>query len=110
MQPCGFGRRRPSAPTCPRPSLPPRASAQPANRAQVEVLRRAAEFSAPLLVLAAGADRIADATAARAFIDASRSTDKKLVVYDGFRHEIFNERERERPIAEAVGWLTAHAA
>jgi len=80
------------------------------NRAQVEVLRRASEFSAPLLVLAAGADHIADATAARAFSDASRSTDKRLVVYEGFRHEIFNERDRDRPIAEAVGWLAAHAA
>jgi len=80
------------------------------SRAQVEVLRRAGEFSAPLLVLAAGADPIADATAARAFADASRSPDKRLVVYEGFRHEIFNERERDRPIAEAVGWLTAHAA
>jgi len=79
------------------------------NRAQVEVLRRAGEFQGPLLVLAAGADRIADASAARAFVDAARSTDKRLEVYEGFRHEIFNERERDRPIAEAVAWLTAHA-
>jgi alpha-beta hydrolase superfamily lysophospholipase len=80
------------------------------SRAQVEVLRRAGEFSAPLLVLAAGADPIADPTAARAFTDASHSTDKRLVVYEGFRHEIFNERDRDRPVAEAVGWLAAHAA
>jgi len=79
------------------------------NRAQVEVLRRAGEFQGPLLVLAAGADSIADASAARAFVDAARSTDKRLEVYEGFRHEIFNERERDRPIAEAVAWLTAHA-
>jgi alpha-beta hydrolase superfamily lysophospholipase len=79
------------------------------NRAQVEVLRRAGEFQAPLLVLAAGADRIADPAAARAFTDAARSTDKRLTVYEGFRHEIFNERERDRPVAEAVAWLVAHA-
>ncbi|MFO0585332.1 MAG: alpha/beta hydrolase [Anaeromyxobacter sp.] len=78
------------------------------NRAQVEVLRRAGEFQAPLLVLAAGADRIADASAARAFVDAARSPDKRFEVYDGFRHEIFNERERDRPITEAVAWLAAH--
>ncbi|MFT3914613.1 MAG: alpha/beta hydrolase [Anaeromyxobacteraceae bacterium] len=78
------------------------------NRAQVEVLRRAGEFQAPLLVLAAGADRIADASAARTFVDAARSLDKRFEVYDGFRHEIFNERERDRPIAEAVAWLAAH--
>jgi alpha-beta hydrolase superfamily lysophospholipase len=79
------------------------------NRAQGEVLRRAGEFGAPLLVLAAGADPIADAGAARGFTDAARSPDKRLVVYEGFRHEIFNERERDRPIGEAVGWLLAHA-
>lgn len=79
-----------------------------AGRAQVEVLRRAGEFEAPLLVLAGGADRIADVNAARAFVDTARSPDKRLVVYEGFRHEIFNERERDRPTAEAVSWLAAH--
>jgi alpha-beta hydrolase superfamily lysophospholipase len=78
------------------------------GKAQVEVLRRAGEFTAPLLVLAAGADRIADAAAARAFVDAAGSSDKRLEVYAGFRHELFNEAERDRPIAEAVGWLRGH--
>jgi alpha-beta hydrolase superfamily lysophospholipase len=80
------------------------------TRAQGEALRRAPEFAAPLLVLAAGADRIADAAAARAFVDAAGSRDKRLVVYDGFRHEIFNEVRRAEPIGEAVAWLSAHAA
>jgi alpha-beta hydrolase superfamily lysophospholipase len=72
------------------------------------VLRRAGEFTAPLLVLAAGADRVADPAAARAFVDAAGSADKRVEVYAGFRHEIFNEVERDRPIAEAVAWLGAH--
>lgn len=79
------------------------------TRAQAEALRRAGEWTAPLLVLAAGADRIADPAAARAFVDAAPAADKRLVVYEGFRHELFNEVERERPIAEAVAWLSAHA-
>lgn len=79
------------------------------TRAQVMVLRRAPRFEAPLLVLAAGADRIADVAAARAFVDAARSADKRLSVYDGFRHEIFNEIERDRPIAEAIAWLSSHS-
>jgi alpha-beta hydrolase superfamily lysophospholipase len=80
-----------------------------ATRAQREVLRRAPEFRAPLLVLAGGDDRIADASAARAFVDAAASTDKRIVVYDGFRHEIFNEVRRSEPIGEAVAWLVSHA-
>ena len=73
------------------------------------MLRRAPEFTAPLLVLAAGAHGIADVSAARAFVDAAGSSDKRLVVYDGFRHEIFNEARREQPIGEAVAWLEKHA-
>lgn len=79
------------------------------RRAQQEVLRRAAEWTAPLLVLAAGADTLADPAAAQAFVEAARAEDKRLIVYAGFRHEIFNEVERERPIREAVNWLSAHA-
>jgi alpha-beta hydrolase superfamily lysophospholipase len=78
-----------------------------AGRAQQEVMARAAEFRAPLLVLAAGDDTIADSAAARRFVETVRSKDKQFVLYPGFRHEIFNEVERARPIAEAVGWLTA---
>lgn len=80
------------------------------TRAQVEVLRRAGEWRAPLLVLAGGADRIADVAAGRAFVEAARSEDKRFVVYDGFRHELFNELDRARPIADAIAWLTARSA
>jgi urease gamma subunit len=57
-------------------------------------------------VLAAGADTIADAAASRAFVEAVQSKDKRFVLYPGFRHEIFNEVERDRPISEAVAWLS----
>ena len=88
-----------------------RLAGTPRRRARrLAVLRGASGFEAPLLVLAAGADRIADVAAARAFVDAARSADKRLVVYDGFRHELFNEVERDRPIAEAVAWLKSHSA
>ncbi len=79
------------------------------SRAQLEALRRAAEIELPLLVLAGGADEIADVSAARAFIESARSRDKRMVVYDGLRHEIFNEVRRQEPIGEAAAWLTAHA-
>lgn len=77
--------------------------------AQGEVLRRASEFDAALLVLAAGSDRIADPAAARSFVDGAASRDKRLVVYDRFRHEIFNEVGREEPIGEVVAWIRERA-
>jgi len=76
------------------------------TRAQGEVLRRAGEWRAPLLVLAAGDDRVAETSAAQAFVDAASARDKRILVYEGLRHEIFNEVEREKPISEAVAWLS----
>jgi alpha-beta hydrolase superfamily lysophospholipase len=78
------------------------------TRAQQEVLRRAGEIDAPLLVLAGGADRVADVETTRRWFEQVRSADKRLQVYDGFRHEIFNETDRRRPIEEAIAWLAHH--
>ncbi len=80
------------------------------RRAQEEVLRRAGEFRAPLRVLAAGADRVADLAATRRFVELAGSADKRLTVYEGLRHEILNERDRARPIGDAIAWLSEHAA
>jgi alpha-beta hydrolase superfamily lysophospholipase len=77
--------------------------------AQEEALRRAPSLQAPLLVLAGGADRIADLRVTRRFVEVAGSRDKRIVVYDGFRHEIFNEVRRDEPIAEAIAWLESHA-
>jgi alpha-beta hydrolase superfamily lysophospholipase len=77
--------------------------------AQREALRRARELDVPLLVLAGSDDQIADVAGARAFVEAAAARDKRIVMYDGFRHEIFNEVRRQEPIGEAVAWLTAHA-
>ncbi|HSN90225.1 MAG TPA: lysophospholipase [Anaeromyxobacteraceae bacterium] len=77
-----------------------------AGRAQGEALRRAGEFEAPLLVAAAGADRVADLEATRRWYGEVRSADRTLQVYEGFRHEIFNEVERHRPIEAVVRWIS----
>jgi alpha-beta hydrolase superfamily lysophospholipase len=76
------------------------------TRAQETVQRRAAEWKAPLLVLAAGDDRLASPAAARAFVEKASSADKGFRVYEGFRHEIFNEAGRDRPVGEALAWLS----
>ena len=77
--------------------------------AQREVMAAAPRFSDPLLLLAGGGDRLTDVTVTRRFFDAAGSSDKKLVIYEGFRHELFNERERERPLGDAVAWISARA-
>jgi alpha-beta hydrolase superfamily lysophospholipase len=77
------------------------------NRVQEEVLRRASEFVTPMLMVSPGADPIADARAARAFFDAATAKDKEFKTYDGFRHESFNEVERDRPLGDVAAWIAA---
>jgi alpha-beta hydrolase superfamily lysophospholipase len=77
--------------------------------AQREVLAAAPGFDAPLLLLGGGDDRIVDGQASHRFFEAAASTDKKLVIYEGFRHDLFNERGRERPLADVVAWIQARA-
>jgi alpha-beta hydrolase superfamily lysophospholipase len=79
------------------------------QRAQQELLGRASGFVHPVLVMLGTADAIADPAAGRTFFEALRSPDKELRTYPGFRHELFNERERDRPIADAVAWIRARA-
>lgn len=80
------------------------------QRVQRRLVDDARRFDYPLLVLAGTGDVVADPAAMRAFYEAARSSDKALRMYDGFRHELFNERERERPIGDAVAWIVARAA
>ena len=77
------------------------------TRAQQEALHRAGEFRHPLLTLLGGGDTIADPAAGQAFHAAAASPDKHLQVYPGFRHELYNEVGRDRPITDTVSWISA---
>jgi alpha-beta hydrolase superfamily lysophospholipase len=76
------------------------------GRAQEDLRRNWARFDRPLLLLLGTGDRIADGAAASEFFAAAASKDKTLREYVGFEHEIWNERERARPIGDAVAWIS----
>jgi alpha-beta hydrolase superfamily lysophospholipase len=80
-----------------------------ASAAQAALFPRMKEFRHPVLVLAGSADRIADPSAGEAFADQAGTGDKAFRLYEGFRHEIWNERERERPVSDAVAWIATRA-
>jgi alpha-beta hydrolase superfamily lysophospholipase len=80
------------------------------QRAQEEVARRAGSFSQPFLVQVGTGDAIADPEAASAFVAAAASKDKELRRYEGLRHEIYNEVQRDRTVGDAVSWISARAA
>jgi alpha-beta hydrolase superfamily lysophospholipase len=75
------------------------------TEAQQQVFDGAPEIRLPLLVLVGDADRIADPDRTRALYERLGSEEKKLVVYPGFFHEVFNEVERARVVDDLLGWL-----
>jgi lysophospholipase len=58
-----------------------------------------------LLFQVAGEDEIVDADAAKAFFTGIRHEDKKIIVYPGLFHEIFNETVKENVFDDLKGWL-----
>jgi alpha-beta hydrolase superfamily lysophospholipase len=78
-----------------------------ATAAQAALFPRMKEFRAPVLVLAGGADPIADPSAGEFFVDQAGSPDKAFRLYPGLRHELWNERERAHTVGDAVAWIAA---
>lgn len=68
----------------------------------------AASISLPVLLVHGGSDPIADASGSQDLQDALASSDKRLIVYEGLYHEVFNEPERDQVLGDVIGWLDAH--
>jgi acylglycerol lipase len=62
----------------------------------------------PILILQGGADRLVDPSGARMLYERVASTDKKLIVYEGFYHEVFNEPQRDRVLTDVEQWVGGH--
>jgi alpha-beta hydrolase superfamily lysophospholipase len=69
------------------------------------VKRRAEQISLPTLILQGTQDTIVLPQGAQALYDKMQSKKKRLIFYEGFYHEPFNEIGRERVVADVVGWL-----
>jgi alpha-beta hydrolase superfamily lysophospholipase len=70
--------------------------------AQQRALSLAPSMRLPLFIVQAGDDRIASVAATRALFDRVGSLTKTLRIAEGSYHEVFNDLERERWIAEAA--------
>lgn len=69
---------------------------------------RAADLQVPILVQAAGEDRLVNTHAVEAFFEKLTMPDRKLKVFSDLYHEIYNETEpdREKVITALTTWLT----
>jgi len=76
-----------------------------ATRAMTEMIRDAPAIKAPVLIMHGTDERLTNIEATRRVFDLIGSTDKQLIVYREFYHELFNAPERHQ-VFEAVGtWL-----
>ena len=77
----------------------------------LEVMRafpeRVGQLELPLLVIHGGADVTADPQGSRIAIESAGSEDKTLRVYEGLRHDVFNEPDRELVSGEVADWIGA---
>jgi acylglycerol lipase len=64
----------------------------------------------PLLVMQGTADGLVDPGCGPHVYERAGSPDKTLKMYEGLWHEIFNEPERDRVLADLTAWLQSHLA
>jgi alpha-beta hydrolase superfamily lysophospholipase len=67
--------------------------------------RDAARITTPLLLVHGSEDKLAPARGSRAI---HAAVDSELVIYDGLYHEVFNEPERDRVLADVIAFLDRH--
>ena len=67
--------------------------------------RELPRMTAPLLLLQAGADRVVSPEAVKSLFPLVGSAQKRLILYEGFYHELFNEVERERVFRDLLDFL-----
>ncbi len=77
-------------------------------KATEKALGRAADITIPILVQAAGEDRLVSTAAVKTFFEKLTISDRALYVYDDLYHEIYNETEpdRQKVISRLCTWLT----
>lgn len=71
-------------------------------------LANAAKITAPVLHQQAGDDHIASRSKATQFFKNLGSSDKEIIVYEEYYHEIYNEINRDRPFSDLANWVLRH--
>lgn len=77
-------------------------------RAMRRVMSEANRITLPILIVQGGEDRLVDPGGARMLHELAGSRDKKLNIYEGLYHEVFNEPEHEQVLKDVESWLEGH--
>jgi len=74
-------------------------------RGAKDLMAKMANYRYPCLILHGGGDAIVTPEAAKFLYEHISSKDKELSIYDGLYHEIMNEPEREKVLADIDRWV-----
>jgi alpha-beta hydrolase superfamily lysophospholipase len=80
-----------------------------ATRAMEEAARWGPKIKTPILVMHGTSDRLASVNATKTLFESIGSSDKELVIYPGFYHELFNEPEKQEVYDRITDWLDRRA-
>ncbi|HYI80459.1 MAG TPA: alpha/beta hydrolase [Thermoleophilaceae bacterium] len=69
---------------------------------------RLPELTLPILTVYGSGDRLVDNAGSKLVDARSGSEDSALIAYEGLYHEVLNEPERERVVADVANWIDAH--
>jgi len=71
-------------------------------------MENASKLISPVLIMQAGNDKIVDKGKPKEFFDKVESKDKNYKEYDGFLHELWNEKGRAQIYQDMFIWLEKH--
>ena len=71
------------------------------------VQSHADKLNCPILMIHGTADKICDIGGTRQFMENTKQGDKTVLEYKGGYHELFNDIERERVLADVQSWIEA---
>lgn len=74
-------------------------------KAMKRVQSEAKALKLPLLIIQGGADSLVDPGGAPLLYEWATSTNKKIILYEGCYHEVFNEPERAQVFQDVESWL-----
>ena len=84
-------------------------SATEIDRSSKWAMENASKLLCPILLMQAGNDKIVDKGKTKQFFEQVRSKDKTYREYDGFLHELWNEKGRAQVYQDMYVWLEKHS-
>ena len=83
-------------------------SAAEMERAMKWAMENASKLLCPILVMQAGKDKMVEKGTTKEFFEKIKSKDKTYREYDGFLHELWNEKGRAQVFRDMYIWLEKH--